>query len=291
MPNTIVSTETSQDAQMPLDLCAVMVSDQSILERIASGEREAFAELVQRYQQPLFGFLGRMGMTQAQAEDLAQETFLRAWSHLNKFDPARAQFSTWLHTIARNLAFTLLASRQEHAGLPDDALADIACEHPSPMQQLQAKQERELLQHALRSLPLTDRSALALAYVQGISLTDVARIEGVSLAAIKTRLHRARQALRSTLEKTRRRTAMNDDLDTLLGQDLLRSPTDFTYRVMQGIKPLPMPFEQSQPRYTRQPEHALHKIAVRIGMIGAGLLGLSQVVSFVFGVWLASSAL
>lgn len=176
------------------------MSDQSILERIASGEREAFAELVQRYQQPLFGFLGRMGLTQSQAEDLAQETFLRAWSHLQQFDPARAQFSTWLHTIARNLAFTFLTSRQEQAGIPDDVLANVACEHPNPMQQLQAKQEREQLQHALRRLPLADRSALALAYVHGISLTDIARIEGVSLAAIKTRLHRARRTLRSMLE-------------------------------------------------------------------------------------------
>lgn len=176
------------------------MSDQSILERIAGGEREAFAELVQRYQQPLFGFLGRMGITQTQAEDLAQETFLRAWSHLQQFDPARAQFGTWLHTIARNLAFTWLSSRQQPPAVTDDALADVACEHPNPSQQLQAKQEREQLQQALRNLPMTDRSALALAYVHGMSLTDVARIEGVSLAAIKTRLHRARQALRSMLE-------------------------------------------------------------------------------------------
>jgi RNA polymerase sigma-70 factor (ECF subfamily) len=178
----------------------VQVSDQSILNRIASGEREAFAELVQRYQQPLFGFIGRMGMTQVQAEDLAQETFLRAWSHLQQFDPKRAQFSTWLHTIARNLAFTYLTLRQQQAFVPDDALEDLACEQPNPMQHLQAKQERELLQHALRRLPMADRSALALAYVHGMSLIDVARIEGTSLPAIKTRLHRARQALRSMLE-------------------------------------------------------------------------------------------
>ncbi len=178
------------------------MNDQAILERIASGEREAFAELVQRYQQPLFGFLGRMGMTQAQAEDLAQETFLRAWSHLHQFDPTRAQFNTWLHTIARNLALTFLTSRQQQAVIPDDALGEVACEQPNPMQHLHAKQERELLQQALRCLPMADRSALALAYVHGLSLTEVARIEGTSLPAIKTRLHRARQALRSMLETT-----------------------------------------------------------------------------------------
>lgn len=176
------------------------MSDQSILERIAGGEREAFGELVQRYQQPLFGFLGRMGITQAQAEDLAQETFLRAWSHLQQFDPARAQFGTWLHTIARNLAFTWLSSQPQQIVQTDDVMQEVACEHPNPAQQLQFKQERERLQQALRKLPMTDRSALALAYVHGMSLTDVAHIEGVSLTAIKTRLHRARQALHSMLE-------------------------------------------------------------------------------------------
>jgi hypothetical protein len=84
---------------------------------------------------------------------------------------------------------------------------------------------------------------------------------------------------------------MNDDLDALLGQDLLQSPADFSYRVMQGIKPLPMPFAQPLPRHTTQAMLALRQMVIRIGMIGAGLLGLSQVVSFVFGVWLVSSAL
>jgi RNA polymerase sigma-70 factor (ECF subfamily) len=139
-------------------------------------------------------------MTQSQAEDLAQETFLRAWSNLQQFDPARAQFNTWLHTIARNLAFTWLSSREQQTTMQDVTLEDVPCEHPSPFQQLQVKQERELLQHALRQLSMSDRSALALTYVHGMSLTDVARIEGVSLAAIKVRLHRARQALRITLK-------------------------------------------------------------------------------------------
>jgi hypothetical protein len=84
---------------------------------------------------------------------------------------------------------------------------------------------------------------------------------------------------------------MNDDLDALLSQDLLQSPTDFSYRVMQGIKPLPMPFTQPLPQHTKHPIQALRKMVMRIGMVGAGLLGLSQVVGFVFGVWLVSSAL
>jgi hypothetical protein len=84
---------------------------------------------------------------------------------------------------------------------------------------------------------------------------------------------------------------MNDDLDSLMGHDLLQPPEDFSYRVMQGIKPLPMPFKQHVPQQSTQPIHALRKIAMSIGMIGAGMLGLSQVVSFVFGLWFVSSAL
>jgi len=180
------------------------VSDLAILSRIVGGERQAFAELVQIYQRPLFGFLGRMGLTQAEAEDIAQDTFLRAWTHLQQFDPARAQFSTWLHTIARNLAFSYFAARPNkmnvHGRDADYVFENAASEQPNPLEQLQSKQEREQLQQALRRLPLSDRSALALAYVQGLQLSDVSRIEGVSLAAIKTRLHRARQTLRTMLE-------------------------------------------------------------------------------------------
>jgi hypothetical protein len=84
---------------------------------------------------------------------------------------------------------------------------------------------------------------------------------------------------------------VNDDLDTLLSQDLLQPPTNFSYRVMQGIKPLPMPFEKAHSTHISHPSLALRKLVIGMGMMGAGLLGLSQVVSFVFGVWVASSAL
>ena len=75
-----------------------------VLRRVLSGDTQAYAEIVARYERPLFGFLGRMGLPQARAEDVAQETFLRAWQHLGSFDPRRASFTTWLYTIARRLA-------------------------------------------------------------------------------------------------------------------------------------------------------------------------------------------
>ena len=176
------------------------MSVQAILRRIACGEQLAFAELVALYQRPLFSFLGRMGMGQAQAEDIAQETFLRAWTHLYSFDPERAQFGTWLFTIARNLACNALRSATRNGDAADaDLLEQLADEQAGPERRLDSAQQQARLQAALRQLPMAERSALALVYVHELALADVARIEGDSVAAIKTRLHRARRRLRELL--------------------------------------------------------------------------------------------
>ena len=175
---------------------------QAILQRITAGEQRAFAELIELYQRPLFGFLGRMGMGQAQAEDIAQETFLRAWKHLHSFEPERAQFGTWLFTIARNLACNAPQYSPPQHEMQDAEISEQACNQLGPAQTLERAQQHALLQSALRQLPMADRSALALVYVHELALADVARIESVSLAAIKTRLHRARGKLRELLPST-----------------------------------------------------------------------------------------
>ena len=176
------------------------MSVQSILNRIAAGEQLAFAELVALYQRPLFGFLGRIGMGQAQAEDIAQETFLRAWTQLHSYQPERAQFGTWLFTIARNLAYNALQSAPHQRELLNAEVPEQVSEQPGPVQTLERAQQSAHLQSALRQLPMAERSALALVYVHELGLADVARIEGDSLAAIKTRLHRAKQRLRKILQ-------------------------------------------------------------------------------------------
>lgn len=178
------------------------MSVRAILQRIAAGEQRAYAELVELYQRSLFGFLGRMGMAQAEAEDIAQETFLRAWTHLHSFDPERAQFGTWLFTIARNLACHALQSAARQRESVTDELQELACEQAGAEQVLESARQRTRLQVALRRLPMADRSALALVYVHELALSDVARIEGDSVAAIKTRLHRAKLKLRELLQAT-----------------------------------------------------------------------------------------
>jgi RNA polymerase sigma-70 factor (ECF subfamily) len=178
----------------------LLLNVHAILQRIAAGEREAFAEVVAHFQRPLFGFLGRMGMSQAQAEDIAQETFVRAWRELHHYQPQRAQFSTWLYTIARNLALNALQSASQRREVAATDLPEQPSEQAGLAQAMERTQQHARLQAALRRLPMPERSALALVYVHELALADVARIEGDSVAAIKTRLHRAKRRLRELLQ-------------------------------------------------------------------------------------------
>jgi RNA polymerase sigma-70 factor, ECF subfamily len=177
------------------------VDIEPILKRIVAGDRQAFADVVRHYQRPLFGFLGRMGLSQSHAEEIAQETFLRAWTHLAKYKPQLAGFSTWLFTIARNLAWDGLSrAAARRTSMTSEAMPELASEHPQPPEAALIAERKRHLHAALLKLPLAERSAIALAYIKGFELTEIARIEGCTTGAVKTRVHRAKQRLRQLLE-------------------------------------------------------------------------------------------
>lgn len=161
-----------------------------------------FAGLITRFQGPLFGFLGRMGFTQAEAEDLAQETFLRAWRNRWQYDAQRGEWSTWLFAIARNLAINERArAANEHEVWEGPVPADTPSAELEPDGMLARAQQRQQLQRALAKLPVADRCVLALAYISELDVASIARIEGCTAGAVKTRLHRARTRLSEILEK------------------------------------------------------------------------------------------
>ncbi len=142
-----------------------------------------------------------MGFGQAQAEDLAQETFLRAWQSLEQYDAQRAEFSTWLFTIARNLAINERSrAAHQHEVWEGHAPADTPSPEPEPDTLLVRTQQREQLQRALAQIPVADRCVLALAYISELDIASIARIEGCTAGAVKTRLHRARTRLSEILE-------------------------------------------------------------------------------------------
>jgi RNA polymerase sigma-70 factor, ECF subfamily len=168
---------------------------------MAEGDIGAFRDLVLRLQGPLFGFLGRMGLDQARAEEIAQETFLKVWQHHASYRADRGSLTTWTFSIARNLALSAVSRASTQREVPyGESPPEIACEQPLASDVLEVREQRERLRQALLALPPGDRALLALLYVQELSHADAARIEGCSVGAIKTRAHRAKARLRQIME-------------------------------------------------------------------------------------------
>lgn len=161
-----------------------------------AGDRQAFAGLVCRHQDRVFGFLLRMLGTRDEAMDLTQDAFLKAWNALPDWRP-EARFTTWLFQIARNAALDLLRRRQRiefvslDAETTSDAVADSA---PSPEKVFADRQRIGLLQHALAMLPADQREILLLRELEGMSCAELALTLGLNEGTVKSRLARARVA-------------------------------------------------------------------------------------------------
>ena len=171
------------------------------IERVLQGDDQAFELIVRRYQKSLFAYMSRMGLAADVVEDLAQETFVRAYQHLSGFNPHRAAFSTWLFSIARHLCFAELRRQARQRPLDDGEIERIACAAGSPEREIDEWRLRTAVHRALRGLSLDDRGALALAYVSELSGREAAQVLGCSQASYRTRLHRARQKLKLLLER------------------------------------------------------------------------------------------
>ena len=172
-----------------------------VLQRVLAGDRQAYAMVVRQFEKPLFAFLGRMGLSRAVAEEVAQESLLRAWTRLADFDPGRGSFPTWLYTIARRLALSELSRAAGRREVGTDSASDFACARPEPAESLQGDERRRRLRTALLKLPAADRTVLALAYLEELSHAEIAGIEGIAVGAVKTRLHRARRRLAAQLDQ------------------------------------------------------------------------------------------
>ena len=168
------------------------------------GDPAAFDHLVQIYQTPVYNLAYRMLGNAAEAEDAAQETFIRAYTHLSRYDPQRP-FRTWLLSIASHYCIDRLR-RQRVDWLPlEDEIAPAGRAEPEsrvtapapPDPHLVAVQrEREVvIQRLLATLPPEDRSAVVLCYWYDYSYEEIADTLGLSVSAVKSRLSRARRAL------------------------------------------------------------------------------------------------
>ncbi len=145
------------------------LEDHALMKRIARGDAGAFRELSNSHLKSIVTFSYRLLRNQAEAEDVAQETFLRAWQHANDYEP-KAKLSTWLHRIARNLAIDRLRKQKTRGDqvLHDDE-RDAAPASGRPSQLLASKVTAITVQDALAQLPERQSTALSLCHEQGYS--------------------------------------------------------------------------------------------------------------------------
>jgi RNA polymerase sigma-70 factor (ECF subfamily) len=175
-----------------------------LLTRARGGDEQAFGQLVELHSEPVYRALRRFGLDADEAGDVAQEVFLRAWRGLDRFE-GRAQLSTWLYRIAFNEAQRRLGRRPlaTAAAADPDGPDPIAAIPDSPRHGPDARAlERELgaaVDAALSQLPADLRTAVILRDLQGLSTDEAAAVAGVRPAALKSRLHRGRLALRPLL--------------------------------------------------------------------------------------------
>jgi RNA polymerase sigma-70 factor (ECF subfamily) len=162
-------------------------------------EREAlFAELLARCQRPVLNFVYRLLGNAADAEDVAQEVFVRAYRHWDEYDPNRS-VSTWLFALARNAAIDRLRYRQRHPTEPLMDTVDTASHARGPSAEAEVHEIGEQIAAAIQQLPEDQRTAVVLAEYHGLSCAEIAEIMDCSVKSVESRLYRARQALREKL--------------------------------------------------------------------------------------------
>jgi len=181
--------------------------DRSTIQQVLRGDYNAFETLVGKYQGRIYRHLRKMVKDDQCAEDLLQETFLNAYRGLAGFT-GDSSFSTWLFRIATNNALMYLRKHRPESVQYDDEVRDFG--NPSympaspefintPLEILLSEEGLRQIEEAIDRLPILYRSVLVLRDVEGFSLEEVSRIMETSVPAVKSRLHRARNAVRESL--------------------------------------------------------------------------------------------
>jgi RNA polymerase sigma-70 factor, ECF subfamily len=179
--------------------------DEELVAAALDGDERAFAVLVRRYQRRLVAFLGQLVGDLEVARELAQETFLRAWSALERFDP-RFRFSTWLFRIAHNLGIdqlrrrrlpTVPLLRQDQDG--EEVELDAADLGKDPLGHVENRALAQAIRRSIERLRPEYRELVLLRHFAGLSYQDIAELKGMPLGTVKNKLFRAHSVLRRAL--------------------------------------------------------------------------------------------
>jgi RNA polymerase sigma-70 factor (ECF subfamily) len=176
-------------------------SDEAVIAGMAAGDTDAARELIGRYQRRVFGLAMTILGSRPEAEDVAQETFLRVWRHAEAFDARRASVATWVLSIAHNAAIDAARLRRWDPVDPHAITAlGLAERHTGPEDAAVTATEVERVREALGHLPGTQCEALVAAAVLGRTAVEIAEAQGVSLGTAKSRI---RAGLRHTRDLLR----------------------------------------------------------------------------------------
>ena len=184
------------------------VRDQADMERLSAGYDAALNDLMERHATPIFHFLCRMVGNEDDANDLAQETFVRVFKSRDSFRPGE-KFSTWLYTIAANLARNHFRWRSRHPAISFEAETgeseqtpggSLPANDPAPSEQTMTAERTAAVRDAVSELPEDLREAIVLCEWEGRSVAEAAMILQATPKAVESRLYRARQILRERLK-------------------------------------------------------------------------------------------
>lgn len=184
-------------------------SDSAAVARAKEGDGEAYRVLVERHSRSLFRLAFRMTGNEQDAEDVVQETFLRAYKQLNRYE-SRASFSTWIYRIAANASLDLLRSRRrrqemvaqerEEGETAMDVIDQVAASDPQPDRLVFSGQVQHRVAEAMNELSQQERTAFVLRHFEGQSIEEIGTTLGLNTNAAKHSIFRAVQKLRRALE-------------------------------------------------------------------------------------------
>jgi RNA polymerase sigma-70 factor, ECF subfamily len=182
------------------------LTDLAFVTKARAGDADAYRVLVERHSRALFRLAFRMTGNEQDAEDVVQESFLRAYRQLGKFDE-RASFGTWLYRIAMNCSLDLVRSKKRRSEQMapadpelDDPVLSLPSHDPTPDRMAMSGEVRDRVAAALNELSASERTAFVLRHFEGMCIEDVSRVLGCQPGAAKHSVFRAVQKLRRALE-------------------------------------------------------------------------------------------
>lgn len=184
------------------------VDEAFLIDRATAGDQAAFGALVERYQNAIYNLAYRMLGSPEEAEDAAQEIFVRVYRQLARYDAER-RFSTWVLTIATNYCIDQLRRRRMQLVPLEQIVPWARSRETGPEGQSLDREARDEMQGLLRELPEKYRAVLILRYWQDLSCAEIAEILKLPEGTVKTQLHRARKALGRLLAEQEQREEQN----------------------------------------------------------------------------------